>query len=183
MNEQHVRISKFLSLVLRHEPERIGLRLDEAGWASVDELLRAAAAAGQSISREVLLDVVATNDKQRFALSPDGTRIRASQGHSIAVELGLTPMTPPPILFHGTASRFLAAILADGLHPAARRYVHLSADEATARRVGQRHGSPVVLRVDAAAMHADGHAFYRSANGVWLTGAVPPRYLLAFETR
>lgn len=177
MNSERVRVSKFLSLVLRHEPECIGLSLDEAGWASIDELLRLAAAAGQEITRDVLLEIVATSDKQRFALSPDGERIRANQGHSISIDLGLAPVAPPRLLFHGTASRFLESILANGLRPGARQHVHLSADDATARRVGQRHGSPVVLRVDAAAMHAGGHAFYRSANGVWLTAAVPPRYL------
>lgn len=177
MDSSLVRVSKFLSLVLRHDPGRIGLRLDDAGWASVDELLAAAAGAGVRLDRETLERVVAENDKKRFALSPDGTRIRASQGHSITVELGLEPQTPPEQLYHGTASRFIESIRTTGLHSAARTHVHLSADEATARNVGQRHGKPVVLTIAAGRMHRDGHAFYRSENGVWLTDVVPVEYI------
>lgn len=177
MKPQHVKVSKFLSLVLRHRPEKIGLTLDDAGWAAIDELIQRSAAAGHRLNRRLIEEVVATNDKKRFAISPDGRFIRASQGHSVRVDLGLQPVSPPPVLFHGTATRFLDAILRQGLRPGSRQHVHLSADVVTARRVGQRHGSPVILTVDAAAMHADGHRFYRSENGVWLTDTVPARYL------
>ncbi|MFF4113960.1 RNA 2'-phosphotransferase [Streptomyces sp. NPDC001714] len=170
-----VKVSKYLSKHLRHQPERIGLSLDEAGWVEIDTLLAAAAAHGFPVSREELDHVVAANDKQRFAI--EGTRIRASQGHSIDVDLGLPPATPPPYLYHGTVARNLEAIRSEGLRPMNRHDVHLSADRETATRVGARRGRPVVLSVDAAAMHRDGHVFHISANGVWLTRAVPPRYL------
>jgi putative RNA 2'-phosphotransferase len=170
-------ISKFLSLVLRHKPQSIGLVLDEAGWAGVDELLAKAAAAGRHISRDALVEVVRNSDKQRFAFSTDGLRIRANQGHSVDVTLGLEAATPPDTLFHGTASRFLAAILSTGLDKRQRHHVHLTHDPATARAVGQRYGAPVVLEIDAARLCADGHVFHRSANGVWLVDHVPPAYL------
>ena len=172
-----VRASRRLSFVLRHRPGSVGLRLDPQGWVAVDELLAALAAHGLRLSREELDHVVATNDKQRFAYDAAGTRIRASQGHSVRVDLGYRPEPPPPELFHGTTGRFLGAILTEGLRPGRRHAVHLSADVATARTVGGRRGEAVVLRVDAAAMTADGAVFTRSANGVWLTDAVPPRYL------
>ena len=165
-------MSKRLSFVLRHRPDSVGLTLDAAGWVDVDDLL---AALGWTRAR--LEDVVARNDKQRFTLDPTGTRIRASQGHSVRVDLGYAPEQPPAELFHGTVERFLPAILAEGLRPGSRHAVHLSPDVPTARRVGARRGRPVVLRVDAAAMAADGAAFARSANGVWLVATVPPRYL------
>ena len=167
-----VRTSKRLSYVLRHAPDSVGLTLDEHGWVDVDDLL-----AALRLTRAELDDVVARNDKQRFAVDGTGTRIRASQGHSVAVDLGYAPATPPAELFHGTADRFLASIRAEGLRPGNRHAVHLSPDAGTARAVGVRHGRPVVLRVDAAAMARDGVAFTRSANGVWLVDAVPPRYL------
>ncbi len=172
-----VTTSKLLSYVLRHRPDRIGLALDTKGWAGVEDLLAQLAAHGHPLDRALLERVVAGNDKQRFAFSEDGTRIRASQGHSVQVDLALAPAVPPPVLYDGTASRFLKSILAEGLHAAARHHVHLSADVETAKRVGTRHGFPAVLRVDAAHMHADGMVFYRSDNGVWLTHAVLPRYL------
>jgi putative RNA 2'-phosphotransferase len=172
-----VRVSKRLSYVLRHRPESIGITLDDAGWSDVDALLDALAAHGLSLTRLELDDVVATDDKRRFAVDASGTRIRASQGHSRRVDLGYAPEQPPPELFHGTVDRFLPAILAEGLRPGRRHAVHLSADVATARTVGGRRGRPVVLRVDARAMAADGRVFTRSANGVWLVEAVPPRYL------
>jgi putative RNA 2'-phosphotransferase len=172
-----VKTSKFLSLVLRHRPEVIGLTLDAQGWADLDDLIARAAARGQTLSRDLIARVVAENDKQRFALSPDGTRIRANQGHSVAVDLALEPHEPPETLYHGTATRNLRSIERDGLRRGQRHHVHLSPDPATARAVGQRHGEPVVLRVAAAAMHRDGHRFYRAENGVWLTDAVPPAYL------
>lgn len=177
MTSDLVRLSKFLSLVLRHEPERIGITLDSNGWVAVDDLLAAADRAGKPISREHLDLVVATNDKKRFAFSSDGSRIRASQGHSVEVDLDLPPAAPPERLFHGTATRFLDTIRAEGLRPQSRQHVHLSPDEETAIKVGQRHGKPVVLVVLAGELHRDGNVFYRSENGVWLTAAVPARYL------
>ena len=176
-----VRTSKRLSYVLRHRPDTVGLVLDGAGWADVDQLLAALAAAGTPVSRAELDEVVARNDERRFALDPTGTRIRASQGHSVPVDLGHAAEQPPAELFHGTVERFLAAVLAEGLRPMGRHAVHLSSEVATARRVGSRRGPPVVLRVDAAGMHADGAVLTRSANGVWLVTAVPPRYLTVLD--
>jgi putative RNA 2'-phosphotransferase len=170
-----VKVSKYLSKHLRHQPERIGLVLDEAGWVEIDVLIAAAAAHGFRFTREELDHVVAANDKKRFAV--EGARIRASQGHSIEVDLGLPPATPPPYLYHGTVDRYLDAIRAEGLRPMNRHDVHLSPDRETATRVGARRGRPVVLSVDTGAMHRDGHVFHVSANGVWLTKAVPPEYL------
>ncbi|GAA2653418.1 RNA 2'-phosphotransferase [Streptomyces vastus] len=170
-----VKVSKYLSKHLRHQPEQIGLTLDEGGWVEIETLMAAAAAHGFRFTRAELDQVVATNDKRRFAI--EGTRIRASQGHSVEVDLGLAPATPPAYLYHGTVARSLDAIRAEGLRPMNRHDVHLSADRETATRVGARRGRPVVLAVDAAAMHRDGHVFRVSANGVWLTTAVPPRYL------
>ncbi|MEE4541397.1 RNA 2'-phosphotransferase [Streptomyces sp. V4-01] len=172
-----VRISKYLSMLLRHQPEAAGLVLDEGGWVEVDELIAACAARGRRFSRADLDHVVANNNKKRFAYSPDGRRIRASQGHSVAVELGLAAAPPPEVLYHGTASATLPLILRDGLRPMSRQDVHLSADVETAVRVGSRHGRPVVLVVEAAALAAAGHEFRVSANGVWLTDAVPPERL------
>jgi putative RNA 2'-phosphotransferase len=170
-----VRASKRLSRVLRHQPERVGIELDEAGWVDVDVLLAALARHGTPLSREQLDEVVAGNDKRRFAI--ENGRIRASQGHTVPVDLGLDPLEPPPVLYHGTPSRSLASIMARGLERGGRHDVHLSPDVATARRVGARRGKAVVLAVDAAAMAAAGYLFHRSANGVWLTDHVPPAYL------
>lgn len=177
MDPALVRISRFLSLVLRHDPGRIGLALDAAGWADVAELLAAAQRAGVDLDRAMLDRVVAENDKQRFALDAGGERIRASQGHSLRVDLGLSPLVPPERLFHGTTLRFLDGIRRQGLLAGKRQHVHLSADEPTARAVGRRHGAPVVLAIDAGRMQRDGFCFFRSDNGVWLIGAVPPEYI------
>lgn len=172
-----VKVSKFLSLVLRHQPEAIGIALDPAGWVEVDVLLAALARQGRALDRAQLAEVVASSDKQRFALSEDGMRIRANQGHSVEVELGLTPQAPPARLYHGTVGAALASIRQLGLEKRARHHVHLSADRQTAMKVGGRRGVPVLLVVRAAEMAAAGHVFYCSANGVWLTDAVPPEYL------
>jgi putative RNA 2'-phosphotransferase len=172
-----VTASKFLSLVLRHQPELIGLELDAQGWACVDTLVTLANASGNAIDRALILEIIKESDKQRFALSGDGLRIRANQGHSIDVALGLQPSQPPDTLYHGTATRFLASILASGLHAGQRQHVHLSNTEKVAIEVGKRHGSPVVLLVDAKAMAESGHLFYLSENGVWLTGSVPANCL------
>lgn len=176
MSDPVIAASKFLALVLRHRPEAIGLVLDDAGWADIDALI-ACAAPHHPLTRDLIERVVAGNDKQRYAISDDGRRIRARQGHSIDVDLGPPALTPPAVLYHGTATRFLDAILREGLTKRQRHHVHLSADVATATNVGARHGRPVVLRVDAAAMAAAGHVFHRSENGVWLTDAVPAAFL------
>ena len=163
-------VSKFLSYVLRHKPEEIGLSVDSGGWADIDALL---ARSTVDLDRETLERIVADSDKKRFSISPDGMRIRANQGHSFAVDLGLEPITPPDLLYHGTARRNLDAIRAEGLDKRGRLHVHLSPDQNTARAVGMRHGTPVVLTVAAGRMHDEGHAFFRSQNGVWLTDHVP----------
>jgi len=172
-----VKVSKYLAKHLRHQPERLGLTLQPGGWVRIDELLEACEAAGFDLSRAELESVVARNDKQRFATDPTGELIRASQGHSIPVDLGLEPVAPPAVLYHGTGAGSVEAILRQGLRPMGRHHVHLSPDTATARRVGARHGRPVVLAVDAAAMHAAGEVFYRSDNGVWLVAGVPATFL------
>lgn len=171
------RTSKFLSLVLRHEPEVIGLQLDAQGWAEVDELLKKLHVHGQSLDHAGLRQIVATCSKQRFALSDDGLRIRANQGHSVAVDLGLAAIEPPQWLYHGTVGRFIGAIRAQGLRAGERQHVHLSLDRETAHQVGARRGAPVILSVHAGRMHAEGHVFHRSNNGVWLTDHVPPQYI------
>lgn len=172
-----VRLSKHLSLVLRHRPGSVGLELDPRGWVEVAALLAALGQHGRSVTREDLDRVVRTNDKQRFEWDRAGDRIRARQGHSVPVELGLAPAEPPAVLFHGTTQRVVPAILAEGLRRQQRHHVHLSPDAATARRVGARRGEPVVLEVDAAGMARAGHRFWRTANGVWLADRVPPEFL------
>src|SRR5688572_23535336 len=176
MNNRGVRISKFPSLVLRHQPEKIGLSLNESGWASVEQLIEASGRHGVEFTLEELQNVVASNDKKRFSLSEDGLWIRANQGHSIEVELGYAPASPPEILYHGTAERFLTSIKQQGLIKGKRHHVHLSVDVDTAVKVGQRHGKPVALKIEAGRMHRDGFVFYLSANGVWLTESVPVQY-------
>ncbi|MEY2881850.1 MAG: hypothetical protein RLZZ15_4230 [Verrucomicrobiota bacterium] len=172
-----LRLSKFLSLVLRHAPEKIGIELDAAGWVEVEALLAACGRHGVALTRGRLEQIVAGSDKQRFAFDEARRRIRASQGHSVAVELGYEPMVPPERLFHGTVAKFVAAIRAQGLVKGARHHVHLSADEATAAKVGQRRGVPVLLVVEAGAMQRAGHAFFRAANGVWLVEHVPAPFI------
>ena len=172
-----VKISKYLSKHLRHEPERLGLELAPGGWVRIDDLLAACARHHFAITREHLEEVVATSDKQRFSIDATGTLIRANQGHSTAVDLQLEPAVPPPVLYHGTGAPFVETIRSDGLKKMARHHVHLSIDVPTATKVGARHGKPVVFEIDAAAMQRAGHIFYVSANGVWLTDEVPPVYL------
>lgn len=178
-DKRRIHVSKFLSRHLRHSPEELGLTLEPGGWVTIDAVLAGAADAGVRITRDELDEVVRTSDKQRFAIDDTGTRIRANQGHSVEVDLQLEPTEPPAELFHGTADRNASAILRDGLRKMARHHVHLSPDTDTAVKVGTRHGKPVVLIVDAAAMRAAGHLFYRSANGVWLVDEVPARFLRA----
>lgn len=177
-----VKTSKFLSLVLRHTPEKIGLTLDPQGWVPVADLLAHMATAGHPLTEAQLHAIVAASDKQRFTLSADRQRIRAAQGHSVKVELGLPPVEPPAQLFHGTAQQNLDVILREGLRPGKRQQVHLSLDHDTATKVGQRHGKPVVLNVDSKAMQDAGHLFYRADNGVWLTDQVPPEFLTLPDT-
>jgi putative RNA 2'-phosphotransferase len=173
-------ISKFLSYVLRHEPSAVGLTLDSAGWVTVAELLAACAQHGHPLSRAELEEIVTTSPKQRFALSEDGQRIRANQGHSTTVDLGYEPAEPPDLLYHGTVTRLLPAIREQGLLRMERHHVHLSADEATARAVGSRRGKPVVLRINAQAMRDSGHVFFVTPNGVWLTDAVPSSFIVTW---
>jgi putative RNA 2'-phosphotransferase len=179
--KRQVKVSKYLSKHLRHEPKRLGLTLGIGGWVSVDVLLEACARNHFAISREELEQVVAESAKQRFAFDETGTQIRANQGHSVEVDLQLEPVIPPARLFHGTAARNVESVLSTGLRKMARHHVHLSGDVPTAIAVGSRHGKPVVLVVDAGAMHQAGFVFYRSANGVWLTDHVPPAFLRQLE--
>lgn len=176
-NDRQKKISKFLSLVLRHEPQTIGITLGEAGWVDTNVLLEALARHGRGITLDELRLVVENNDKKRFAFNEDQSRIRASQGHSLEVDLGYTPVQPPEYLYHGTTDRFVEAIRATGLQRRDRHHVHLSAQTDTAVSVGSRHGKPVLLTVHAASMHRAGRAFYLSANGVWLTDEVPPEFI------
>ena len=181
--KQVVTTSKFLSLVLRHKPQVIGLDLDSNGWANVVDLIRKASQAKHTLSLELLQYVVQTNDKKRFSFNDDGTQIRANQGHSVDVDLGLTAIDPPPILFHGTAERFISSILATGLQKRQRHHVHLSENKDTAIQVGRRYGVPVLLAVDARQMAQDGVPFYQADNQVWLTDEVPSRYLTIVSTK
>lgn len=171
------RISKLMSLVLRHQPQVIGLSLDENGWANTTELLEKMNQHSTSITLAILQHVVATNNKKRFAFNEDGSKIRASQGHSIEVELNLLPQVPPPILYHGTAEKNVSSILVTGLEKRTRNHVHLSSDVPTAITVGKRHGKPAVFEIAAEKMHEKGFLFYCSANKVWLTNHVPANYL------
>lgn len=170
-------LSKFLSYVLRHKPDAIGIELAEDGWVDVDVLLAQCRAHKKAITREVLEEIVRTSPKQRFAFSDDRKKIRASQGHSVAIDLGYDAVEPPEFLFHGTGEKLVDAIRKEGLKRMARHHVHLSADKTTAHQVGQRKGRVVIFRVAAGQMHADGHEFFCSENGVWLTDRVPPEYL------
>ncbi len=177
MKNHDLKLSKLMSYGLRHRPDELGLELDPQGWVSVEALLVGLRARGKQVDRVDLERVVRDNDKQRFAFSDDGLRIRANQGHSVKVDLGYAPRVPPDVLFHGTATRFLDSILEQGLLPRGRHHVHLSADLATARTVGARHGKPVILEVAAGRLHAAGQPFWISDNGVWLAERVAPRAL------
>ncbi|WP_369817730.1 RNA 2'-phosphotransferase [Planktothricoides sp. SR001] len=172
-----VKISKYLSYHLRHQPEKLGLTLDVSGWVPVEMLLAAAAKDGFPISADELQAVVAKNDKKRFSFDETKGKIRANQGHSVAVDLQLAAVKPPEKLYHGTAASAVDSILKQGLQKMSRHHVHLSAEIAIAKKVGERHGRPVVFMVDAAAMDAQGYPFYRSDNGVWLVDKVPPEFL------
>jgi putative RNA 2'-phosphotransferase len=177
MSSQDKSVSKFLSLILRHKPETIQLTLDENGWAQVDELITKANRHNVPLTSDSLTRIVETNDKKRFTFSEDGKRIRASQGHSIPVDLQLTEGIPPPQLFHGTALKNLGSIKRQGLLKGRRHHVHLSADRQTAKSVGARYGKPAIITINAEAMHRDRFLFFQTQNGVWLTETVPARYL------
>lgn len=170
-------ISKFISLILRHKPETIGITLDEHGWANVDELITGVADQYKGFDMSTLEEIVRTDNKQRYSFNETKTLIRANQGHSIPVDVELEEKTPPAILYHGTADRFANSIDREGLKPMSRLYVHLSSNIETATKVGSRHGKPIIYEVDTAAMLNDGYKFYISANGVWLTKIVPAKYL------
>ncbi len=177
-NDTHVGISKFLSLILRHSPQTIHLNIDKYGWADIDELIQNANKYKRMhLTIDLINTIVKTNDKQRFILSDDGKRIRANQGHSIKVDLELEAKTPPDILYHGTANRFIDSIMKDGLKPMTRQYVHLSQTEETALTVGKRHGKPIVLYINAKSMFEEGCKFYLSENNVWLVNKVPAKYI------
>ncbi len=167
--------SKYISLILRHKPEAIGISLDEHGWANVDELI-AGVSRTQPLDMATLERIVAEDEKQRYSFNEDKTLIRANQGHSIPVDVELEEVEPPKILYHGTGEKYVASIDEKGLIPKSRLYVHLSPDEVTAKKVGQRHGKPVIYTVKSGEMHRDGISFYRSVNGVWLVKAVPVKY-------
>lgn len=175
--KQIIHISKFLSLVLRHQPETIGIQLDQNGWTDVNDLIEKANNYGIKFDRETLNHIVATNAKKRFAFNDTLDKIRASQGHSVDIELGYSNQKPPTILFHGTADKFVQSILDTGLEKRNRQHVHLSSDLETALKVGQRHGKPFIFKVLAEQMYNDNFQFYISENGVWLTDNVPTKYL------
>jgi len=178
MEKHLIKISKFLSLILRHAPEKIGLTLDEHGWAIVDDFIEKASASGKKLDLKTLKEVVINNDKNRFSFSEDERKIRANQGHSLKIDLGFDPIEPPAILYHGTTTRFFKSIRIEGLVRGGRHHVHLSSDAQTAVKVGQRHGKPVVLIVDSKEMHRHGYKFYLSQNKVWLTNRVPPEFIV-----
>lgn len=175
----HNKISKFLSYVLRHKPDAIGLTLDDQGWANINELINKANQSSEvtTLDRSLIQTVVDSNDKKRFVISDDGQRIRASQDHSVTVDLQLKPVEPPEFLYHGTATRFLDSILKEGLKPQQRQYVHLSKDIETAKAVGQRYGKPTILTIKARLMVEQGFKLYLAENGVWLTEEVPVNFI------
>lgn len=178
MNTNLTETSKFLSYILRHEPQAIGLILDNEGWANIDELIALANQSGKLLDRELIQQVVDTSDKKRFTMSEDGLRIRAAQGHSTdSVAITYPEKTPPEFLYHGTATRFVESIRKEGLKPGERHYVHLSEQVKTATEVGQRYGTPQVLIIAAMMMHKAGFKFYLADNGVWLTESVPVRFI------
>ncbi len=168
--------SKYISLILRHKPEAIGITLDEHGWADVDELISGVNRT-HPLTMELLEEIVRTDEKQRYSFNEDKTLIRANQGHSIPVDVELPELKPPKILYHGTGQKYVGSIGRQGLIPKSRLYVHLSSDREMALKVGRRHGAPVVYTIQAENMFKDGYSFYRSVNGVWLTKAVPVEYL------
>ena len=184
MNEKSKKkISKFLSLVLRHKPDAVGVELDENGWIDVKILRKACAENGRSFTRAELEEVVETNDKKRFSFDETGTKIRANQGHSIEIELELEEKTPPKFLYHGTAEKNLGKIYESGLKKMKRHHVHLSDNTETAKSVGTRYGKPILFQIETEKMLAEDFKFYVSANGVWLIDEVPPKFLEVYEEK
>ena len=177
MKTNHKHISKFLSLILRHNPDKIGIELNENGWAEVQELLQKAQRHQPKLDEALLQQIVATNDKKRFAFNEDKTKIRASQGHSVKIDLDYSPKQPPGFLYHGTVPKFMEAIRENGLLKMSRHHVHLSHERDTAIKVGSRRGKAIILTVRSGTMHADGMVFFQSQNGVWLTDTVAPKYI------
>ncbi|MCE2593395.1 RNA 2'-phosphotransferase [Motilimonas cestriensis] len=175
MNKEFEQISKYLSYLLRHAPESIGLRLDPNGWAYIADIIEKSTS--PKMTKELLQIVVETNDKQRFSISRCGNKIRANQGHSVEIDLTLEPTIPPSVLLHGTAKRFMTSIMAEGISKQKRHHVHLSEADSVANAVGARYGKPVILKVDAEQMAKDGFLFFKTANNVWLVEHVPAKYL------
>lgn len=173
-------IGKFISLILRHKPNTIGITLDQNGWANTQELLNGLNAAGKKVDIEQLINIVNTDNKRRFSFNSDKSKIRANQGHSIPVNLGLLELVPPTILYHGTSEKFIESIKQNGIQKRSRQYVHLSSNIETAVAVGKRHGNPIVLKINTEQMFLDGYKFYLSENGVWLTDNVPYQYVLSY---
>ncbi len=176
-NRSNIKLSKYLCLILRHKPEIIGIELDKNGWADVTELLEKMNQSGEMIDLHKLNEVVKTDNKNRFSFNETSDKIRANQGHSITIDLGYTAQKPPEFLYHGTAGRCAESVLKNGIEKKKRHHVHLSTDEETALKVGQRHGNPVVFMVSSGQMYVDGALFYLSDNGIWLTDFVPVKYL------
>lgn len=176
-SKKDVDLGRFISLILRHQPEAIGISLDENGWANTDELIAGINEKGESITKEDLDRIVRENNKKRYIFNEDKTKIRANQGHSIEVDIGLEPVIPPAFLYHGTGEKSVSNIMAVGIEKRSRQYVHLSSDLDTAVRVGARHGSPVVFTVKAGEMYEKGWIFYRSENGVWLCEYIPKEFV------
>lgn len=172
-------IGKFISLILRHKPNTIGITLDQNGWANTQELLNGLNAAGKKVDIEQLINIVNTDNKRRFSFNSDKSKIKANQGHSIPVNLGLLELVPPTILYHGTSEKFIESIKQNGIQKRSRQYVHLSSNVETAVAVGKRHGNPIVLKINTEQMFIDGYKFYLSENGVWLTDNVPYQYVLS----
>lgn len=177
MSNKTDKLSVFISLILRHKPEVINIRLDEFGYANVEELIKGVNDSGRKLSFEILEEIVVTDNKKRYSFNEDKTKIRANQGHSVMVNLDLKPVKPPMVLYHGTSKKNLEVILAEGLKTMTRNHVHLSIDKETALKVGKRHGEPILLEIDSNKMYLDGHDFYLSENGVWLTNSVPIKYI------
>ena len=178
VNNNYTRTSRFISMILRHKPEEIGITLDKHGWANVQALIDGINATGRHhLDMDILKEIVRTDEKQRYSFNEDQTLIRANQGHSIPVDVELQEAVPPAVLYHGTGEKYVRSIDAQGLLPQSRLYVHLSEDLETAKKVGQRHGRLTVYTVDCTRMLADGYKFYLSVNHVWLTKAVPAEYL------
>lgn len=179
--KHHTKLSKFLSLVLRHKPEEIGIELDLNGWTDVKTLIEKMNASGKHIDLETLKVIIETNTKKRFSFNKDKSLIRASQGHSIKIDLGYKTKTPPSRLFHGTGAKYVDSIFKTGIKKKNRHHVHLSKDVETALSVGQRHGKPVIFEILSDTMSTEGYEFYESENGVWLTDEIPVRFIRKFK--